>query len=389
MWTVPLLAVDTHHDDVIIDATVANETTWSSVWRARTGDRLRCRGCGGSLVAKRMSSSGLRFFAHSTTTPECPSYGESARHLHLKGRFAEAFRAVGWAVEVEATGDGWRADVLVSDPATGRRVAVEVQLASITPDVVEERMSRHAASDVETLWVFERNRPRWGQAVPSALIDRDDAVFRTVLVPREEHAHPTLARAATILQFATRFSEGRLRPVVDPEGFLGGSNGWFPDPPGAYFQVDGCVDRWLVRARAEEAERRARAERAEEARRRENEPMIASLHAFRGWFAQHSDLHVWFGGGHCSEPEDAVERNWDPNVGISICIGKNGPAFVLALAEPRRRGRRVDPRVAAWTTGTDPRTRTAGFAEVYTPSSTIDLASADLKPFVRRRRRYW
>lgn len=71
-------------DGRVIDLSCADEAAWAGVWRARTGDRLRCRACGRPLHAKLRAATGLRFFAHTVAVPECPSQGETARHLALK-----------------------------------------------------------------------------------------------------------------------------------------------------------------------------------------------------------------------------------------------------------------------------------------------------------------
>lgn len=395
----PLLAIDTAAAGAVVDLTQVDDATWAGIWRQRTGDRLRCRACDQSLIAKSMTASGLRFFAHASVVPACPTHGESARHLQLKAAFADAFRQAGWSADLEVAGNGWRADVLVAD-GDDRRVAVEVQLAAIVADDVRERMARHAASGVETLWVVER-RTAWTEGRPHVLVDGDRVVDSVLMLPARKGG-PALAGPASIGRFVERLAQGRLGPVSDPDSLL--TQLWWPAPVRAtdLWQLDGCVGahvQALARERERELARRAAVERrfAEMGRRRQErlkrnaEPMLASLQACQEWFARQSSLRIYFGGGFRQDPEAAVAVDWKPEVGIVVSIGAQRPMWVLAVAEPRGRSIRTDPRVGAWTMGTQPKTDVAGFAYVLTPETILDLDSLDLKdvPHPARRRRRW
>jgi hypothetical protein len=214
----PLVALDTAAD-LILDLTCVDEPTWAAVWRARTGDRLRCRGCGQPLHAKMRAATGSRWFAHTAAVPECPHLGETERHINLKREFAEAFRVSGWTATPEAAGDGYRADVLVTSPA-GQRVAVEVQVSPIAADLVGERTRRHSAAGLSTLWVAVDRRPDWTLGHSTVLIDESDRVADTVVVAMRERGHSALAVAgsASIGRFVERFAEGRITAVDDPHG---------------------------------------------------------------------------------------------------------------------------------------------------------------------------
>jgi len=105
----------------------------------------------------KVSSRGLRFFAHDSEVPSCPAAGETPEHRWLKRRLAEAVRAAGWVAVVEAEPSaldvgGWRADVLGVSPG-GRRVALEAQLAAMTVAVGEERTARYRTDGIDTVWV--------------------------------------------------------------------------------------------------------------------------------------------------------------------------------------------------------------------------------------------
>lgn len=394
----PLLALDTKIGQVL-DATAASDDVWAAVWRARTGPRLRCRTCDAPVHAKARSSSGLRFFAHTTAVPDCPRTGESAKHLHLKGRFAAAFRAAGWVAELEVDGPGWRADVLVHSPDGARRYAVEVQLASIAEVDVAERTRRHEAAGVTTIWVLSERRPGWAQTLPSVVIDADGQVTGTVLVPARPSKYderPRFAPAASIELFARRLAEGRLAPIP-----LGPVSAWRTEGVDARsaWQLDGCARAWETRelqrrervaAQARNAEARERAHRAVAVRR--NEEMAASLEAFRAWFSErHPELQVFFGGGHRTSAAEAVERTWKPRIGIVVCIGRLRATEVVALAEPGGISPRIHPWVMAWTVAPQvPTWMASAFPVVLGPTSTLDPLERPLKPVphpaARRRR---
>lgn len=154
--------------------------SWEAVHRVRPPAPLACPECGHGMHAK-VSSRGLRFFAHAPGAPTCTLAEESMAHHLLKLELAQAARAAGWMAELEVSGpDGrWRADVLVST-AGGRRIALEAQLASITAAEVRDRTSRMSASGVRSCWFSDRSRIPWLGAVPSVRLARQGDELVTV-----------------------------------------------------------------------------------------------------------------------------------------------------------------------------------------------------------------
>lgn len=393
---IPLLALDSANHDAVVDLTAITDEAFAAIWRARTGERLRCRECHAPLHSKRIEATGFRFFAHSHGGPLCPSTGETARHLNLKALFATAFRHVGWRADLEVADDDWRADVLVCSPR-GQRVAVEVQLATMTLDAAQDRMRRHRDADVTTLWVPSEKRPRWATQFSTVLLDADDLVVDTVLLASAQRdAHPAPAQAATVHLLATRWAEGRLSPVEDPEHL------WpqYRDEPNVtqYFQLDHCADEHFVRVRARResdkqsaAGLRHAAALAKQARLPAENAMAESLTAFKEWFNAQTKWKCWFGTRTFRDPFSAAHvAEWSSEVGVSVLIGAFDPRYVFALAEPHRTSPKLDRRVAAWTTGLDPEVDTSGFTVVYTPESVLELADIPhdrLKPYRPRSRR--
>lgn len=162
----PLTA--TYASDVI-DATACTDTAWDAVYKTRPRALLHCRACEQAMHAK-LSSRGTRFFAHDRKVPHCAAAGETPLHRHLKAALADAIRAAGWTAAVEATPDrgdsgGWRADVLAVDDRSGRRIAFEAQLATMTVADAQARTARYAADAIQTIWLTTRHAP-WVWSVP-------------------------------------------------------------------------------------------------------------------------------------------------------------------------------------------------------------------------------
>lgn len=373
---VPLLALDTDNDDTVIDLTSVDEHTWASMWRQRTGGRLRCRSCHQPVHAKRRTGTGLRFFAHASTQPGCPSHGESARHLHLKARFAAAFRAAGYHADVEVVGDGWRADVLATDGT--ERTAIEIQLSPIHADAVDERTRRHRASGVTTMWVTDSTGHRWARTRPSVYVGDTDLVEASVAIPTSAHdPTPRIAAPASIERFVQRWTERRLTPIDDPDALW--AAGYYGATSARVLQLDGCVDAHIAGAKAalEIQRRRTASVLAEYAElQRVSEPtnrlMEQSLQAFLDWFAGTHDRWAFDGVRH-RDAHTAAFSAWDHGVGILIHVGILVPNKVLAVAEPRRRSQLTS---VAWTAGWDPDTDVSSYSQVLTPASGL----AEIKP---------
>ncbi len=211
-----------HADAGVLDATVdplGEGVPWEAIHRARPRAPLTCRECGHGLHAK-LSTKGLRFFAHDRAAPTCSLVGETMAHRLLKLQLASAIRDAGWYAELEVAGDGWRADVLATSPDGARRMAWEAQLAQITVDELCERTARMRASGVAACWVTDQDRP-WVSAVPPVPAVR--------LSPPTEpgEAAPTEAEVVGGLgTFHERWCPDRLRCFDDPLGPCAGHASW-------------------------------------------------------------------------------------------------------------------------------------------------------------------
>jgi hypothetical protein len=168
----PLTAVYAGDLSVDATATLPADLDWGMLHRARPRAPLTCKECGHGLHAK-VSSAGLRFFAHDVGAGLCSLTGESLAHRLLKVELAVAIRAAGWRASLEVAGDGFRADVLATSPDGQTHVAWEAQLASITIDEVTRRTSTMSAAGVSVCWVTDRDA-LWLGHVPSVRVASQD-----------------------------------------------------------------------------------------------------------------------------------------------------------------------------------------------------------------------
>lgn len=203
-----------------VDATSCPDAVWESLYRTRPRAELTCRGCQAPMHAK-VSSRGLRFFAHDAAAPKCPSAGETPEHRELKNSVAEMVRAAGWEAFVEAepgAGDrgGWRADVLAALPEQPRRVAFEIQLSGMTPAEGKERTGRYGADGIEVVWISTRHA-RWLYEIPGVRVCRRADALGALVADRGLARTPKdLVPAPPLSEVIVDFLGGQL--LVDPIG---------------------------------------------------------------------------------------------------------------------------------------------------------------------------
>lgn len=163
-------------DGSIADSTNCDDVTWATLYKVKNRPHILCRSCNARMHAK-VSSAGLRFFAHDARPVACDYQGESVDHLTLKRRVAELIRELGHEAILEAVpavGDigGWRADVLGVGVAA-RRVAFEVQLSGMTIDEGLERTAKYGADGITVVWISTKHA-RWMSSLPSARVVVED-----------------------------------------------------------------------------------------------------------------------------------------------------------------------------------------------------------------------
>ncbi|MCZ7545096.1 MAG: competence protein CoiA family protein [Anaerolineae bacterium] len=130
--------------------------------------RLPC--CGNSAYL-RTSKRGLRHFVH-RERGTCTSAPETWQHLKAKHNIVLACRAVGYEAITEASGEGWRADVLATKGNV--KVAFEVQWSAQSWEVTQERQQQYRAAGIRGCWLFKRPPARYRA-------NRDVPLFRLVV----------------------------------------------------------------------------------------------------------------------------------------------------------------------------------------------------------------
>lgn len=166
-----------------LDLSTFDDARWDA-FRA-SGMPLRCPGCGGPVHSRAIpipdpgpgEGKELRLFAHNPGAGQrCRELGyqDSAAHDRLKSRIAKAARSVGWSAELEVQPTpACRADVVVTNPSTGRTRAIEAQISPLnTADAVR----RHKLYEEEfgaCTWTHTRER-EWASQIPSLQVDQED-----------------------------------------------------------------------------------------------------------------------------------------------------------------------------------------------------------------------
>lgn len=148
-----------------------SDEAWAALRKDRAGIALPC--CGSGIVPK-VSSRGLRFFAHRARKTEdrhCDWKPESEVHLGAKLAILAGCEDAGWTArpEMGAEDGTWRADVLATQVTAGgeQRVAFEVQWSRQSLEETRSRQERYASAGIRGCW-FLRPSGR-GE---SAIMDR-------------------------------------------------------------------------------------------------------------------------------------------------------------------------------------------------------------------------
>jgi hypothetical protein len=110
-----------------------------------------CPECG-ELMTLATSNNSVPFFKHYPNA-DCPnSKTKSPEHVRLQIVIYQLCKKYGWSTDIEAIGDGWRADVLASNDQ--ETYAFEVQLSSISGKQLEERSKKYRAEKISPVWLL-------------------------------------------------------------------------------------------------------------------------------------------------------------------------------------------------------------------------------------------
>ena len=179
--------------------------------------------CCDASVVMRISTRGLKFFAHKSRGP-CQSAPETEEHLGLKTLAAQAAQRAGWTCSTEASGSSpsgetWTADVLAHKGEA--KVAVEIQWSPQTNEEGLHRQERYHQSGVRCLWLFRRSGFPVSKNFPAARVSGDLTTGFKVHLGWQEIPVDEFLDAV----FAKRFRYGTplgAKALVRIRGTLGG-----------------------------------------------------------------------------------------------------------------------------------------------------------------------
>lgn len=134
---------------------------WESLKREKTRVTFDCCVESGHLVTSRKAT---QFFRHQKNST-CQWAKESPEHLECKRIIYQTAKEHGYLSEMEAVGDGWRADVLVK--AGERRFAFEIQLSEQSLKETLTRSLNFLKGGVVPIWLMgKKNVSQLTQETP-------------------------------------------------------------------------------------------------------------------------------------------------------------------------------------------------------------------------------
>jgi hypothetical protein len=176
---VPLKAIV--DGETIIGPDLSKEEWTNLKLRHRNGlpIRMSCCGAPGHL---RISKTGTQHFYHAVDTG-C-NYGEESReHLEIKYQIYRICASEQWETYVEfpASDRTWISDVYAIKD--GRKIVFEVQISTISPDVLEDRDKKYRNEGIESYWLLDNFLERskdFASWYDSHLSEEDDRLGQTI-----------------------------------------------------------------------------------------------------------------------------------------------------------------------------------------------------------------
>jgi len=111
-------------------------------------------GCCGAPGHLRISKTGTQHFYHAVDTG-CHYEEESREHLEIKYQVYQVCKSEGWETSVEfpAPDRTWISDVYAT--RNGRKIVFEIQISTISPNVLEERDRKYRDEGIESYWLLD------------------------------------------------------------------------------------------------------------------------------------------------------------------------------------------------------------------------------------------
>ena len=111
-------------------------------------------GCCGAPGHLRISKKGTQHFYHAIDTG-CNYEQESREHLEIKYQIYRTCKSENWETYVEfpAPDRTWISDVYAI--RDGRKIVFEIQISTISPNVLEERDRKYRDEGIESYWLLD------------------------------------------------------------------------------------------------------------------------------------------------------------------------------------------------------------------------------------------
>ncbi len=129
---------------------------WDRLARRHRSGLAIAMPCCGAPGHPRRSRSGTQHFYHAVRTG-CQYADESAEHLAIKERVYRACRSRGWEAYTEFPAPGCSSIPDVFAEKDGRMIAFEIQISSLSPDLLEERDRKYRRAGIESWWLIEKS----------------------------------------------------------------------------------------------------------------------------------------------------------------------------------------------------------------------------------------
>jgi len=191
-------------NDIVVNALDVPRDEWRSLRGTKYDVRMLCCGEKGHC---RTSKLGTQHFYHARkgTTAAC---SETEEHRECKRIIYETAKSEGYKAEIEATGNGWRADVLVK---TGEQdYAFEVQLSR---QALDETLSRSRAL------LRDGKTPVWLMKPPMELaVEKRVPAFGLLVSDLQNPIVTDLQRRRySLADFVSTFLKGEVDLNADPD----------------------------------------------------------------------------------------------------------------------------------------------------------------------------
>ena len=141
-------------DGEIIIGPDLSEAEWTTLKSRHKKGLPITMGCCGASGHLRISKKGTRHFYHAVDTG-CNYEQESREHLEIKYQIYRTCKSENWETYVEfpAPDRTWISDVYAIKD--GRKIVFEIQISTISPNILEERDRKYRSEGIESYWLLD------------------------------------------------------------------------------------------------------------------------------------------------------------------------------------------------------------------------------------------